>query len=102
MDFSGQYHIPISRQRTWEALNDPAVLQASITGCKQLEKVSDTQFNAVVTTRVGPISVTFRGEVKLSELDAPQGYTLTGQGQGGAAGFARMVARVTLESISDQ
>lgn len=101
MDFSGQCHIPISRQRTWEALNDPAILQASIIGCKQLEKVSDTQFNAVVTTRVGPISVTFRGAVTLSELDPPHGYTLTGQGQGGAAGFARMVARVTLESVSD-
>jgi carbon monoxide dehydrogenase subunit G len=77
------------------------VLQASIAGCKQLDKLSETSFIAVVATRVGPISVTFRGAVELSDLDAPNSYTLTGRGQGGAAGFARMTAHVKLEPMGD-
>ena len=101
MEFSGEHRLPVAQQRVWEALNDPAVLAASIAGCKQLDKLSDTSFTAVVATRVGPISVTFRGAVELSDLDAPNGYTLTGRGQGGAAGFARMSARVTLEQMGE-
>jgi carbon monoxide dehydrogenase subunit G len=101
MEFSGEYRLPVGQQRVWEALNDPAVLQASIAGCKQLDKLSDTEFSAVVTSKVGPISVTFRGAVELSDLDAPRGYTLTGRGQGGAAGFARMTARISLEKTGD-
>lgn len=97
MEFSGEYRIPARQQQVWDALNDPAVLLASIAGCKQLEKVSDSEFNAIVVTRVGPISATFRGSVTLSDLDPPHSYTLTGQGQGGAAGFARMQARVNLK-----
>jgi carbon monoxide dehydrogenase subunit G len=102
MDISGEYLVPASRQRVWEALNDPAVLQASIAGCQQLEKVSDTSFTAIVTTKVGPISTTFRGGVELTDLDPPNGYTLTGRGQGGAAGFAKMSARVDLQPQGDQ
>jgi uncharacterized protein len=101
MEMTGEYRIPAPRQRVWEALNDPAVLKACIPGCKQLEKVSDTDFTAIVATKVGPVSATFRGSVNLSELDPPNGYTLTGQGQGGAAGFARMGARVSLKQESD-
>lgn len=96
MEFSGEYRIPAPCQQVWEALNDPAVLQACIPGCRQLEKVSDTEFAATVVSKVGPISATFRGNVVLSDLDPPNGYTLTGRGQGGAAGFARMSAAVTL------
>ena len=102
MEFSGEHRLPVGQQRVWEALNDPAVLQASIAGCSQLDKLSDTEFSAVVTSKVGPISVTFRGAVELSELDAPNGYTLTGRGQGGAAGFARMTARVALQRVADE
>ena len=97
MEFSGEYRIPAPQQRVWEALNDPAVLQACIAGCKQLEKISDTEFTAIVLAKVGPVSATFRGNVVLSELDPPRSYTLTGQGQGGAAGFAKMRARVVLK-----
>ncbi|MDE2604661.1 MAG: carbon monoxide dehydrogenase subunit G [Burkholderiales bacterium] len=96
MEITGEYLVPAPQQRVWEALNDPRVLQASIAGCQSLEKVSDTEFSAIVTTKVGPVSATFRGSVNLSELDPPNGYTLTGRGQGGAAGFARMTSRVTL------
>jgi carbon monoxide dehydrogenase subunit G len=101
MDITGEYLVPAARQRVWEALNDPAVLQASIAGCQQLEKVSDTSFAAIVTTRLGPISTTFRGTVDLTQLDPPNGYTLTGRGQGGAAGFAKMTARVDLQPEGD-
>jgi carbon monoxide dehydrogenase subunit G len=101
MDITGEYLVPAARQRVWEALNDPAVLQASIAGCQQLEKVSDTSFAAIVTTRLGPISTTFRGTVDLTQLDPPNGYTLTGRGQGGAAGFAKMTARVDLQPQGD-
>ncbi|MBC7436641.1 MAG: carbon monoxide dehydrogenase subunit G, partial [Bdellovibrionales bacterium] len=102
MEFSGEHRLPVGQRKVWEALNDPAVLQASIAGCSQLDKLSDTEFSAVVTSKVGPISVTFRGAVELSELDAPNGYTLTGRGQGGAAGFARMTARVALQRVADE
>ncbi|MDB5764252.1 MAG: carbon monoxide dehydrogenase [Herminiimonas sp.] len=102
MDFSGEYRIPAKTQRVWEALNDPAVLRACIAGCKQLDKISDTEFSAIVVAKVGPVSATFRGNVVLSDLDPPNGYTLTGQGQGGAAGFARMGAQVSLAADGDQ
>lgn len=101
MEMTGEYRIPAPQQRVWDALNDPAVLKACIAGCQQLDKVSDTEFKAIVATKVGPISATFRGAVNLSDLDAPNGYTLTGQGQGGAAGFARMSARVALKPEAD-
>lgn len=97
MEFSGEYRIPAPQQQVWDALNDPAVLQACIAGCKQLDKISDTEFTAIVAAKVGPVSATFRGSVRLSDLDPPRSYTLTGQGQGGAAGFAKMSARVSLQ-----
>lgn len=96
VDFSGEYRIPATTQQVWAALNDPSVLQACIVGCKQLDKVSDTEFTATVATKVGPVSATFKGNLILSDLDPPNGYTLTGQGQGGAAGFAKMSAQVAL------
>lgn len=102
IDVTGECLVPAPQQRVWEALNDPQVLQASIAGCQSLEKASDTEFNAIVTTRVGPVSATFRGNVVLSDLDAPNGYTLTGRGQGGAAGFAKMSSRVSLEPRGEQ
>lgn len=101
MEFFGEYRIAAPRQQVWEALNDPAVLQACIPGCRQLDKVSDTEFVATVVSKVGPISATFRGNVVLSDLDPPNGYTLTGKGQGGAAGFARMSAAVTLQPVGE-
>ena len=97
MEFSGEYRIPARRQQVWDALNDPSVLQVCIAGCKQLEKISATEFTAIVAAKVGPVSATFRGNVVLSDLDPPRSYTLTGQGQGGAAGFAKMSARVALK-----
>jgi hypothetical protein len=96
MDLHGEYRIPAPAQRVWDALVDPEVLQACITGCRELTKVSDTEFAAVVAAKVGPVNATFKGSVSLLDLDPPRGYTLSGQGQGGAAGFAKMKARVAL------
>ena len=96
MNLSGEYRIPAPPMRVWEALNDANVLKACIPGCKSLDKTSETSFASVVTSKVGPISATFTGSVTLSDLDPPRGYTISGQGQGGAAGFAKMSARVSL------
>jgi carbon monoxide dehydrogenase subunit G len=96
MDFSGEYRIPAPAERVWEALNDVEVLKACIPGCRELERSAENAFSTVVATKVGPISAVFKGRVTLSDLDPPRGYTLSGEGQGGAAGFARMTARVAL------
>lgn len=97
MEFSGEHLIPAERQAVWSALNDPAVLQRCIAGCQQLDKTAENELQAIVVAKVGPISATFRGHVSLSEQDPPHSYVLTGRGQGGAAGFASMSARVTLQ-----
>lgn len=101
MELIGEHRIPAARAQVWQALNDPGVLQACIAGCQELSRTSDTRFDAVVTARVGPVSPTFRGTVDLTDIDPPNGYTLTGRGQGGAAGFARMTAQVQLEADGD-
>lgn len=96
MDLSGEYRIAAPRETVWRALNDAETLQASIPGCESLEKLSNTEFVAKISTRIGPVSAKFAGKVTLSELDPPNGYRIAGEGQGGAAGFAKGAARVTL------
>lgn len=96
MDITGRYRIAAPREVVWGALNDPDVLRRCIPGCKELEKRSDREFAAKVTLKVGPMSVNFTGSVVLEDLDAPAGYTIVGQGQGGAAGFAKGRAKVDL------
>ncbi len=96
MDMTGEQRIPAPKQVVWDALNDVDALKASIPGCKEVEKKSDTEFSALVQIAVGPVKATFKGEVTLSDIDAPNGYTLTGQGSGGAAGFGKGSAEVTL------
>ncbi|HEY0838458.1 MAG TPA: carbon monoxide dehydrogenase subunit G [Azospirillum sp.] len=101
MDMSGEHRIPAPPQAVWDALNDPEVLKACIPGCKELERTSDTEFTATVSAKVGPVSATFKGAVTLSDIDPPNGYTIAGQGQGGAAGFAKGNARVALTPDGD-
>ena len=96
MDFSGEYRIPAPRQKVWEALNDTAILQQAIPGCESLEKTSDTEMKASVRMRVGPVSAKFGGKVTLSDFDPPNSYRISGEGQGGAAGFAKGGAVVKL------
>jgi uncharacterized protein len=97
MDMTGEHQIKAPRPVVWAALNDPDVLKQSIAGCEELTKTSDTEFQAQVTAKVGPVKAKFSGKVTLSDLDPPNGYTISGEGAGGAAGFAKGGAQVNLE-----
>ena len=96
MEMTGEYRIPASRDAVWQALNDPDVLKQCIPGCDEIEKSSDTEFSAKVTAKVGPVKAKFSGAVTLSDIDPPNGYTISGEGTGGAAGFAMGGAKVAL------
>lgn len=96
MDMTGEFRIPAPREAVWKALNDPDILKQSIAGCEELTKISDTEFVARVVAKVGPVKATFNGKVTLSDIDPPNGYKIIGEGQGGAAGFARGGADVRL------
>src|SRR5690242_7763108 len=97
MEMHGERRIPAPREAVWARLNDAETLKNSIPGCQELEKTSDTEFTAKVRAKVGPVSATFTGKVTLSEIDPPNGYTISGEGQGGVAGFAKGGAKVSLE-----
>ena len=96
MDMTGEQRIAASQQAVWAALNDPAVLKECIPGCESLEKVSDTEMAAKVKLQIGPVRANFAGKVTLSDLDPPNSYRITGEGNGGAAGFAKGGALVRL------
>jgi len=98
MDMTGTQRIEAPREKVYAALNDIDVLKQCIPGCETIEKLSDTQMRATVTLRVGPVKASFIGMVTLSELDPPNGYTIAGEGSGGAAGFAKGGAKVRLEA----
>lgn len=97
MDMKGEHKISAPREVVWKALNDPDVLKACIPGCQDLTKTSDTGFEATVQAKVGPVKAKFSGAVTLSDIDPPNGYTISGEGKGGAAGFAKGGAKVSLE-----
>lgn len=101
MEMSGEYIIAAPRQAVWDALNDPEVLKACIPGCESLEKTSDTEMTAAVTAKVGPVKAKFNGSVTLSDIDPPNGYRISGEGKGGAAGFAKGGAQVTLNDSDE-
>jgi carbon monoxide dehydrogenase subunit G len=101
MDMTGEYRIPAPRDKVWAALNDPEVLKASIPGCQSLERVSDREFTARVIAKVGPVKSTFNGNVVLDNINAPESYTISGEGKGGAAGFAKGGADVRLAEDGD-
>ena len=96
MELQGERLIPATQDKTWAALNDPAVLKACITGCESLERTGDDAFAAVVAVKVGPVSARFKGNLKLTNVNAPQSYTINFDGQGGVAGFGKGSADVTL------
>jgi carbon monoxide dehydrogenase subunit G len=96
MEMTGEYRIPADRTAVWAALNDPEVLKACIPGCQELAKVSDTEMTAKVVAKVGPVKATFLGNVTLSNIRPPEGYTISGEGKGGVAGFAKGGADVAL------
>lgn len=100
MDMSGERRIHASRQRVWDALNDPEMLRASIPGCESVTRTAEDAFEAKVSLKIGPMAAKFGGKVKLENINAPVSYTITGEGNGGAMGFAKGGADVALEEIS--
>lgn len=96
MDITGEHRIQAPLEVVWKTLNDPEVLKACINGCENMEKLSNTGFKAVVMAKVGPVQARFTGTVTLSEINPPLSYTITGNGQGGVAGFVKGIACVTL------
>jgi len=99
MDMSGERRIHAPRQKVWEALNDPEILKASIPGCDSMERLGENELKATASIKIGPISAKFAGKVTLADIDPPNGYTITGEGQGGVAGFAKGGASVRLTDI---
>jgi carbon monoxide dehydrogenase subunit G len=98
MEMNGSRTVPADVDTTWRALNDPEVLKACIPGCESVERVSDNEYRLTMTARVGPVSARFAGRIVLADIVAPTSYTLSFEGQGGAAGFAKGEARVTLSA----
>jgi uncharacterized protein len=101
MEMTGEYRIPASREKVWAALNDPDILSQAVPGCEEIQKLSDTEMTATVVAKVGPVKAKFKGAVTLADIDAPNGYTLNGEGKGGVAGFAKGSAKVTLVTDGD-
>jgi carbon monoxide dehydrogenase subunit G len=99
MEMTGERQIAAPRQRVWEALNDPAVLKAAIPGCDSVERTGDDSFEAKVSVKLGPMSAKFGGKVQLTNINPPASYTISGEGQGGAMGFAKGGADVALEEV---
>ncbi len=102
MDMSDERRIPAPRDTVYRALNNPEILKECIPGCEELVKVSDTQLEAKVVLKVGPVKARFSGEVTLDPSDAPEKFMLSGKGSGGAAGFAKGGAEVELEDHGDE
>jgi carbon monoxide dehydrogenase subunit G len=101
MEMNGEQRVPAPREIVWQALNDPVILRESIPGCQSLEKTSDTTMSARVQAKVGPVKAVFTGDVTLSNIDPPRGYTISGEGKGGVAGFAKGGADIALEEAGD-
>jgi len=96
MDLTGEYRISAPRDVVWAALNDPVVLKQCIPGCEELEKTSDTEMTAKVVLKIGPVKAKFNGAIELLNINAPESYTIQGEGKGGIAGFAKGGANVAL------
>jgi carbon monoxide dehydrogenase subunit G len=102
MDMQDSQRIAAPRAVVWAALNDPDVLKACIPGCDSIEKLGENELQAHVTLKIGPVKASFSGKVTLSDIDPPNGYTISGEGQGGAAGHARGGADVRLEEEGEE
>jgi hypothetical protein len=96
LTMSGEVQINASRETVYAALNDTEILKACVPGCEMLEKTSDTEFQAVSVMKIGPVKARWKGKVTLSDFDPPNGYKISGEGEGGVAGFAKGGASVQL------
>ncbi len=96
MDMTGSHSVPASQQETWVALNDPEMLRSCIAGCEKIELIGENQYEVAMSVRIGPVSAKFKGKMTLSDIEAPNSYRITFEGQGGVAGFAKGNAGVKL------
>ena len=96
MEMHGEYRISADRQTVWNALNEPAVLKDCLEGCESFDRVSESDFKARMTTKVGLIKTNFSCSIQLSDIDPPNSYTISGQGDGGASGYAKGAVKVSL------
>lgn len=96
MEMTGEQLIPLRQQQVWAALNDPGILKACIPGCESIEKVSDTEYKVVMTAAIGPVKAKFNGKLLLADLNPPHSYSIAFEGTGGAAGFGKGAAQVSL------
>lgn len=96
MEMTGEQLIPAAQAEVWRGLNDPEVLKACISGCESIEKLSDTEYLVMTTAAIGPVKAKFKGKLALADLDPPNSYSLSFDGQGGAAGFGKGSAKVSL------
>ena len=101
MQMDGEYLIPTNVKTVWYNLNDPLVLKEAIPGCIELIKDEENKFNALVALKIGPVSAKFKGEVRLSDIKMFKGYKISGNGNGGVAGFAKGSADIYLEEKGD-
>jgi len=101
VEIQGEYLIAGPRERVWDALNDVDILRECIPGCESLERVSDSELQAVVMAAIGPVKARFNTKITLENLRPPESYTMVGESKGGAAGFGRGTATVTLTESVD-
>jgi len=99
MEMTGSRVVPTDVETTWKALNDPEVLKACIPGCETIDATGSDEYKVTMTARVGPVSAKFSGRIVLADMVPPTSYMLRFDGQGGAAGFAKGEARVTLAAV---
>ena len=100
MKLTGSYQIKLEKQKVWEALNNPNILQKSIPGCEDFKRNSDTDFTATATNKIGPFNASFTGDIKLKEINAPHSYVIEGSGNS-PVGFASGEAKVKLEDSDE-
>ncbi|HET7764624.1 MAG TPA: carbon monoxide dehydrogenase subunit G [Burkholderiales bacterium] len=98
MEMTGEQLIPVPQEKVWQGLNDPEVLKACIAGCESIEKVSDNEYKVAIVAAVGPVRAKFAGKLLLSDLNPPNSYSLSFEGSGGAAGFGKGGAQVSLKT----
>ena len=96
MEMSGEQLVPAPQKVVWDALNDPQMLKASVPGCESIERTGDNEFQVLMVARVGPVSAKFKGRLALSDVKPPDSYSISFEGQGGPAGFAKGGAQVRL------
>ncbi|MBV9191288.1 MAG: carbon monoxide dehydrogenase subunit G [Betaproteobacteria bacterium] len=100
MEMTGEQLIAAPRKEVWDALNDPQMLKTCVPGCESIEPTGENEFQVLMVARVGPVSAKFKGKLTLSDIKPPESYSLSFEGQGGAAGFAKGGANVRLESVA--